>query len=131
MSLDNIGVEHPDDIRMTDPGQHDGLAESFFNIWKCHARGLEDLHGLPSEKTVFYTEDLGEGSFTKESFDLIGIADILTFCEYCHGCSVAGSADPFEFAVECVNVSVVIIHQGLNLAVHGVEQVYLPIESVH
>ena len=72
--FNSVGVENAHDIRVAEPGQQDRLVEHSFGFLKAHAGHLEDLHRLPTKKTMSYPIHLGERALTKVPFDLVSPA---------------------------------------------------------
>ena len=74
-SIQDIGIKNPNDVRVTNLGQHDGLAQHFLDLLHRHPDPLEDFHRLPTQKAVADAVYLGKCPFSKKALDLVGIAD--------------------------------------------------------
>ena len=81
---DRVGVEDPDDVRVAELGEQAGFLEQGADVGFRDAGLLENLQGLAAEEAVPDAIHLGMRALADESFDHIGIADVLAFFQQGH-----------------------------------------------
>lgn len=62
-SLDNVCIEHANDVRVPDARKKNCLSEHFMNLVQLHPAALENLHRLTTEKPVLDAINFCERSF--------------------------------------------------------------------